>query len=431
MRKNSFAIFSLLSIYLLWIAAVLDPIGSLFGLRYVALILIGITLLLQILTRKLRFRIRSVYSFLFFYLVLILPTYGVLIYFFRGAVVEADFIDTSYIAAGVLFGCSLAYLNPDTLRIGLAAQNFALRMLAFTIIICVLTYELGLPTFILGYFVENGVAFFGPFRNYGGVSFYYMYFIASPMLIYLGTQEVWRLFDKKTSRQFLWCGVALVALFLSGTRANIFLAILIVPFVYAWKRFGLLAVPVIGFVAAAFLIIASFLEVQSIAAMLDPQNESIEVKLGFLSGYADIFSKIDVLLFGQGFNAHTWSDTFADMLPDGEFGGASKTELTYIEILRVFGVIVGGTFFCLIAVLLRKISAMDSSFGWMAPAIFLYLIGSTLNPYLFSSNGMLPLGLCAAALHGYVLNSLALNDKAPPVQDDKISFTRLGPKNVY
>ena len=400
-------------------------------MRYIALILIGTTLLLQILTRKLRFRVRSVYSFLFFYFVFILPTYGVLIYFFRGAVVEADFIDTSYIAAGVLFGCSLAYLNPDTLRIGLAAQRFALRMLAFAIIICVLTYELGLPTFIIWYFVENGAAFFGPFRIYGGVSFYYMYFIASPMLIYLGAQEVWRLFDKKTSGQFLWCGVALVALFLSGTRANIFLAILIVPFVYAWKRLGLLAVPVIGFVAAACLIVASFLEVQSIAAMLDPQNESIEVKLGFLSGYADIFSEIDVLLFGQGFNAHSWSGTFADMLPGGEFGGASKTELTYIEIIRVFGVMVGGTFFCLIAVLLRKISAVDSSLGWMAPAIFLYLIGSTLNPYLFSSNGMLPLGLCAAALHGYVLNSTAFNYKAPPVQDDQMSLTRLGSENVY
>lgn len=411
LKEKFFHYFFPLSIYLLWIAAVFDPIGHVFGLRYIALALIYVTLLLHISNRKLHINVGSIYFFLFLYFVLILPAYGTLIYLVRGMGVGGDFIDTSYIAAGVLFGCSLVYLNSDSLQIGLAAQRFALRMLACTIIFCVLIYELGLPIFIIGFFVENGAAYFGPFRNYGGVNFYYMYFVASPMLIYLVTQEVWRVFDERTTVQFFWCGVALVSLFMSGTRANIILATFVVPVVYAWRRWGLFSIPAVGLTAVVCLLLAYSLGVQSIASMFDPQNESIEVKLGFLLAYIEIFSDAGVLLIGQGFNAHSWSDAFANMLPGGALGGASKTELTYIEMIRVFGVVVGGAFFCLMAVLVKKLSEMDASLGWMAPALFLYLVGSTLNPYMFSSNGMLPLGLCAAALHGYLLKNVQLKMK--------------------
>lgn len=396
-KERWFHYFELLSINLLWIAAVFDPIGRFFGLRYAALMLIYVTLLLQILNGRLSLKAGGIYFFLFVYLVLMIPAYGVLVYLFRG--VGGVFIDTSYVGAAVLFGCSLVYLNPESLRIGFNAQKLALRMMAGTIIFCVFIYQVGLPIFLIGSFVENGVAFFGPFRNYGGLNFYYMYFVASPMLIYLLAQEAWAFFDEKTKKQFLWCGVAVVALFLSGTRANMLLATFAVPFVYLWRRWGWLAIPAVASLAAICLLTLHFLGLQAVGSMFDPQSESIRIKFGFLAGYVEIFSDMGTLLFGQGFNAHVWSSAFGKMLP----GGASKTELTYFEIMRVFGVVVGGAFFYLMVVFLKKLSEIDSSWRWMAPAVFLYIVVSAFNPYLFSSNGMLPLGFCAAALQSYFL----------------------------
>ena len=396
-----FHYFELLSINLLWIAAVFDPIGHFFGLRYAALILIYVTLLLQILNGKLSIKAGGIYFSLFVYFVLIIPAYGMLVYLLRGA--EGVFIDTSYVGAAVLFGCSLVYLNPESLRIGFNAQRLALRMMAGTIIFSMFIYQVGLPIFLVESFVENGVAFFGPFRNYGGLNFYYIYFVASPMLIYLVAQEAWALFDKKTKNQFMWCGMAVVALFLSGTRANMLLATITVPCLYLWRRWGWVGIPTTAFLAVIFLLTLHFLGVQAVGSMLDPQNESIRIKLEFLPRYVEIFSDLSVLLFGQGFNAHVWSSALVEILPDRAYGAASKTELTYFEIIRVFGVVVGGAFFYLIVVFLKKLAVIDPSWRWMAPAVFLYMVESTFNPYLFSTNGMLPLGLYAAALQGYIL----------------------------
>lgn len=393
--------FELLAINLLWIAAVFDPTGNVFGLRYVALVLIYVTFLLQIFNKRLCLRLDGTCFSLLAYFVLILPAYGLLVYYFRGG--GGAFIDTSYIGAAILFFCSLVYLNPESLRVGFAAQKLALRMMAAAIIFLVFIYQVGLPRFPIGFFVENGVLYFGPTRNYGGLNFHYMYFISSPMLIYLVALEAWGLFENKTKIQFFWCALAVLALFLSGTRANIILAICAVPFMFLWRRRGWAAIPIVFMSASILLLALHFAGVQAISAMFDLQNESNKIKLGFLSGYAEIFSDVVTLIFGQGFNAHVWSSAFAEMLPGGAHGGASRTELTYFELVRVFGIFVGGAFFYLMFVFLKKLSEIEPMWRWMAPAVFLYMIGSALNPYLFSSNGMLPLGLFAAALQGSIL----------------------------
>lgn len=80
--------FELLAINLLWIAAVFDPTGNVFGLRYVALVLIYVTFLLQIFNKRLCLRLDGTCFSLLAYFVLILPAYGLLVYYFRGGVVR-------------------------------------------------------------------------------------------------------------------------------------------------------------------------------------------------------------------------------------------------------------------------------------------------------------------------------------------------------
>ena len=46
------------------------------------------------------------------------------------------------------------------------------------------------------------------------------------------------------------------------------------------------------------------------------------------------------MLFGQGFNAHYWSGDFKALMARSGNDG-TKTELTYLEFIRVFGVFFG------------------------------------------------------------------------------------------
>jgi uncharacterized membrane protein len=78
--------------------------------------------------------------------------------------------------------------------------------------------------------------------------------------------------------------------------------------------------------------------------------------------------------------------------------GASKTELTYIEILRVFGVVAGAGLLLTLSYFCFSRATRGSPYPWLAPASVIYLFVSFLNPYLFSSNGMLLLGFAAAAM---------------------------------
>lgn len=403
MNSKSLRYFELAAINLFWIAAVFDPIGRCFGLRYVALVSIYFVLLLRVLKKNIDSKPKGVYLLLLFYIVFLIPFYGISMYFIRGG--SGRFIDTSYIGSAILFGGSLAYLDEKLLAIGLSAQKLALRLMACVTIAWLIIYELGFPEYVFGHFVENGVAFFGPKRTYGNFDFYYIYFVASPMLVYLVVQEAWVCFDRKSRIDMLWCIVAVVALFLSGTRANMLMAISAVPFVYFWKKIGWRAVCVLAALIIIGFSAAIFFECNSIESMLSMENESNRIKFAFLSGYIDIFSDPLTLLFGQGFNAHVWSSDFANMLPGGAYGGASKTELTYLEFIRVFGVFMSGAALYLVFIFLRNLSGLGQSLRWMAPAVFLYMLVSALNPYLFSSNGMLPLGLCAAALQKYFLTN--------------------------
>jgi hypothetical protein len=403
---------SLLAINTLWIAAVFDPVGKNLGLRYVALLLVLTVLIERLLRKTLQIPRRADgYTPLFLWFVLIIPAYGLIMYLIRGGGIEQRFIDTSYIGAAGLFGCSLVYFHGRSLSLGFAALRLALRMLAVAIITSLVFYELKLPIPIIGYLVENGAAFFGPTRAYGGRDFYYVYLIASPMLIYLVAQELWTFWDERKTSNLVWCVVAVVSLFLSGTRANMLIAVFILPFLFLYRRWQWASIPAAIMVGAVCLLALDFLGFHAIRHVFNLGEASNGIKLGFIKGYVQIFSDPVTLLFGQGFNAHVWSDIFGRMLPGGAYGSASKTELTYIEFVRVFGLLMSVAFVYLMVCFLTQLSTVDSRWRWMAPAVFVYFVVCALNPYLFSSNGMLPLGLCAVALQRHMEKSGRANMK--------------------
>lgn len=396
-----------LAIYALWTAAVFDPVGTLGGGRYVALGLVYFVLFIRFVRCDLMLRVDGFYLWIFCFFVLFLPEYGLVVGLLRGGF-EAQFVDTAYLGAAVLFACSLIYLKNNLIQIGLKSLVFSLRLLCIIIILCLLSLVAKIELDWMYFFVENGVAFIGE-RSYGGFGFYYIYFIASPMVIYLMAYEVWRYSDRPSLRGFLFSSLPVAALFLSGTRVNMLMAVFGAPLVFLWRRLGVYSIFFQFLIGLIVYICLRVLGIDIIESMFDANEYSNAIKISFLGGYQDIFSDPMAIIFGQGFNAHAWSQSFIDMLPGGADGGASRTELTYLEFFRVFGFFVGFAFIATVLLIIKKLDGLDPMWRWLGVAMFLYMGASSLNPYIFSSNGILPLGLCAAVLHRFRI-SVPLRD---------------------
>jgi hypothetical protein len=380
------------SIYLLWFSAAFDPVGLLFGIRYIALLsIIGLIGLLYVEDRRSMVLARP-YSGLLALFTVAIPVYGLVVGLARGGL-NTEFADTSYLAAAAYFLCSIVYLKPGYLAIAEAAMVAILRLLSLTIVACLVSSLAGYSTDWIYFFVEHGITFYGE-RDYADLSFAYIYFIASPMIVFLLVRDTWRLAQRPSLGRALLLLVPIVALFLSGTRANMAIALFGALFTAVWCRYGRAAAFATLTVPPLLLAVASLSDLDFAREMLSTSEGSNSVKIEYLRSYAEIFSDPVTLIFGQGFNAQTWSNPLARMVVQG----ATKTELTYIEIYRVFGALFGSLLIGTLGFMCLSNTVNRAPAGWIAPASLLYLFVTALNPYLFSSNGMLLLGLAAVAM---------------------------------
>ena len=328
----------------------------------------------------------------FFCFVVLLPGYGMLVALLRGGIGSSAFIDTSYIAAGLLFFTSLNYFCILDLEQTLANIVFILRAFGVLVIFAFIFFKLAIASDVLMFISDNDVARFG-YRTCGEFRVPFIYFFASPMLLTLLAYDVNRLLEKRTIWHVFILIIPIAGLILSGTRANIILACGGVFIVCLWQvRYSVMARRLLWFGGLFFLFCVLVLGQELITGMVDPLEHGNSAKIAYLSTYLKIFSEPLNLLVGQGFNAHAWSDDFAGI----RFGTASKTELTYLELLRVFGLPVSSFFFFILCWLITSLYKLPSQYQWLGPAIILNLLVSTLNPYLFSTNGMLLLGAASA-----------------------------------
>lgn len=378
-------------INIFWLGCLLNPTPSVLKLKLVVLLLIllvlGLRISISITTVRLSLAYVTAVS-----IVILMPMYGLIITLLRGGFSE-EFIDTSYLTSLLYFFPSFLYLFSDNKRKAFDAMLFSLRAVSVLILLSFFALSSGYGLEIVYYFVSIETAFIG-MREYGGISFHYIYYIVSPMLVILVAYDTYRFLWK---RNFLSCFLLLttiLALFLTGTRANMLLSVLTPLVVFGWRYLGNLSFIFIGIAGVIGLSIAMSSSIPIIQDMFDPTDVSNEIKLSYLTTYQWILSDLDVLLFGQGFNAHAWDPLVLSMLPEG----ASKTELTYFEGVRVFGLLGFLPFLALLLYLVISVKARASEWRWMSPALFIYFIASALNPYIFSSNGMLIVGLALTLL---------------------------------
>lgn len=382
-------------IFLIWFAAVFDPIGNLYFLRYISLFSVIFCVFFTILISpvwRLSFNLRTVSVF---YFVILTPYYGLLMFLLRGGW-QGDFIDTSYLASAVLMVSTFIYINKRWVDVGLSTMILVLRLLVFVIIFVQIS-TIYMPSYSwYSFFTERGVALIS-MREYAGYKLPYVYFLASPLLIYIVGYDSWRLLKFPSIRMLVLCLFSVLALALSGTRAHILIALFSLPifFIYTRGKHALATAIIFLILMATFLGLSSY---EIISSFISPTETSNSMKIDMLEQYVNIFDNPDMLLFGQGFNAHVWSDEVQIMIADGDVLGASKTELTYFELIRVYGIIIGLPAFIIFGLVLRRIFSMPYEYRWLGLSFLLYLVNAALNPYIFSTNGILPFGLILALI---------------------------------
>jgi len=123
-------------------------------------------------------------------------------------------------------------------------------------------------------------------------------------------------------------------------------------------------------------------------SMFDPEDVSTAAKVAYLGDYSKILTDPTTLLLGQGLGTRFFATGLGEVV--------SITELSYFEIVRTYGIIVGIAFFSyLVYPLIVLVRTRDARY-YCVVGYGAYLIENYSNPYMLSSNGMLVLGLVAA-----------------------------------
>lgn len=231
--------------------------------------------------------------------------------------------------------------------------------------------------------LDKGNALIDPSRDLLGPGIGMFYYKSSCLMIFPFSYYCSRLFQRGSGwlLPLLMCSLFGTALLISGTRANI-LAVLFVggAMVLLWiRRTGgwvtSLAVGVLGVFLVAATVIPKY---------ADTQEQGNAVKLGHFRSYEQEFAtRPSVLLWGEGAGTAFYTE--------GVQGWMTNSELTYLELIRVFGLpmtILFGAGMVWIGYRLFVDGGSPIALAYIA-----YVAISASNPLLISSTGLL--AICA------------------------------------
>jgi hypothetical protein len=218
-------------------------------------------------------------------------------------------------------------------------------------------------------------------RTYAETEIGEVYFVTSPLLAISVAYYTYGSIVNKNRRQLLYMILLIVnvaGMFRSGTRNNIIASFMTLFIVWLWyaKRKIMLACSIVLLIATVVCI--QWSAIQSMLATTDRSNAQ---KIGIYTDYIQLLSEPKTLLLGQGQGSPV------------NLGGRSRvtvSELTYMELLRGYGILFGvpmlfGLFYPLSR--LARHSWKSVHFLYIGYGVYLYL--SALNPLLVSSSGML------------------------------------------
>ena len=372
------------------ISTLIDPADKLFGLKVYLFIACFLFAFVQYLlnANKIYFPLSMI---IFTLSLILLPVMSMTHYFLLdGSFPYGGFVlFKAYLFIFLTF--ALYIIKIDSVRYLVGGLNLLLLLIFSVTLIILIFPDLFLPVYIFG--AIYGIFSIDEGRDYGAAGdFFQMYFVTSPMLVF----SVAYYFDKvmkckiKFNMNCILLILSLIGLFLAGSRNNM-LAAVILPFfllfLYTDKKILLLSTGV--FFLALFIFIFS----DQLLGFLDPKEASNFTKLLTYNDYVLLFSEnLYTLFFGEGLGASRgWTGR----------GNNFVTELTYFEIIRSYGLILG--FFVMLIMFFPIVYAffLKPTFPekHLIIAYFVYLIMSFSNPLFFSSMGMLLLSVIMTLIY--------------------------------
>jgi hypothetical protein len=367
---------------LLFLSAIFEPSDRVFGLKvylFTAFVLLGVITLFVDKNFTLPSLAQVVYVFTF---ALVFPMWGLTVAMvFNPGSLGTDGLQYFKSHLFLIFSIFLAPLT--LLRF---AEKTFLRMLVVLahVIIGLFVISMIVPTqvfdAILVFGRQTNLFLLGS-REYAGVRFPTMYYVTSPLLVFCLAYYLERA-SQKVDRKTVYLIIASMAgLFLSGTRNNMLISLLIPAYYFLWHRRGrvvlLFALPVmLGFGVAI------------LRAMFDPQDVSNAAKLAYLADYSAILFDPKTLMLGQGLGTRFFASGLGEVV--------SITELSYFEVVRTYGILVGAAFLAYLLYPLILLARTRDRRYYVTVGYAAYLLESYSDPYLLSSNGMLVLGLVTA-----------------------------------
>jgi hypothetical protein len=361
-------------IFLLMFVAIFDPADKVLGLKLPAFILCWLVFLIWYGFNSVKV-VRDVYIYIF--LMLFIPVLSMFYFevFLGGGQSAALILIKAQFFVSLIYILVAAKIDiiPMLCRI--------LYLLAWTIISVKIVVNLfpELMPAIRIFGSAYGILLIGDRTYADSGAFEQIYFVTSPMLVI----AIAYYSDRACKSDFLswnsfYAFVCIVGMVFAGTRSNMIGPFIVLGFImfFNTKNKVLLSTVVI-FVLLLFVSVFY----STVFEVLSLNEDSNSSKLKLLQDYIEAFNDPVTLIFGQGFGSYY----------DWEIRGYYFTsELTYLELIRVFGLIFGAIMAGLILYPILFVMTSKREFPNRASTIgfTVYMAIAAVNPLIFSSLGM-------------------------------------------
>lgn len=358
---------------------ILDPTDKIFHLKTPLFVLIVLVWLLSKGKIKIRYNIDSLTMI---YGLLLISMFGIIAAHFQNYIIDYEF------SAGFVKSLSILFLLIVIIDLDIEIDTYLNRftILIPFIIIPVYFFSFYNPHFFgitYDYLVtEKEVAMFS-LRNFYGYEVIMIYYKTSPLLVFPLSFFCSKLKSTKNfTLTFILITILFIALIMSGTRANIISAFVVVVY-YAYLYIRSKRNAIISIIGTLSFIFASVLFFFSLS--FDSQEESSEVKSGHFTSFITNFeNNPEFLIWGQGLGSVYYST--------GSSAFKAQTELTYFDLVRYFGIPLAILFLLFIVypfIFLIKNKMINDRNRYIVISFITYLFIAGTNPLLISSTGML------------------------------------------
>jgi hypothetical protein len=379
------------AIYCLLVVAVFDPVDQT-HLKAPLFAAVWALFLIDLATSRTGRYQAPVHLYLFVTIfVILLPAAGMLVYLVRGGSM-ADYEGFKYWKSYLFLTLSIPLVvkRIDVMR---PLSLILTTLSVVTIVLYSLAVTNDLIRAALAAFADTYVIFSVSDRTYGPFSYSSVYFHGTPLIVIAIGYFCYQALNSAGPAK-MW-NLALLAInvcgmVLSGTRNNMLAGFLTPLVILGWYR-GLKTRIALGLLA--LLAVAAGFASGLFQEMLSPDEYSNATKLGHIHDYGIMFGDWKTLVFGQGLGASFFSTAWGTRV--------TLTEVTYLEVIRNYGLLLAPLLFLLILYPLRVLFDSEerkSHYLFLAYAAYLGICSG--NPLLLSSSGMLVLAIVLVRTFG-------------------------------